>query len=164
MERTRILGLIGVGVEQQKDGASAPRQGAPVPIAPTAREKSKPSVKPVGLHSAAQKLLEALAQHASARWTWGQVGLLAGLKASGGHFNAGRQELRDAGFIAENGDLVEITESGLSAAGVVPSAPSTPDERLEMWCGKLPAPAPDMLRALSERSTWTSVDALAASR
>jgi hypothetical protein len=44
-----------------------------------------------GMHPAARKLLIALAQHAPARFTWGQAATLAGLKPSGGHFNAGRK-------------------------------------------------------------------------
>jgi hypothetical protein len=56
------------------------------------------------LHPAARKLLTALAQHAPvtalaqhapARFTWGQIATLAGLKPSGGHFSAGRKQLRD---------------------------------------------------------------------
>jgi uncharacterized protein len=46
-----------------------------------------------GLHPAAHKLLIAAARHAPARFTWGQLATLAGLKPSGGHFNAGRKEL-----------------------------------------------------------------------
>ena len=48
-----------------------------------------------GVHPAARKLLIALAQHAPARFTWGQAATLAGLKSSGGHFNAGRKSLRE---------------------------------------------------------------------
>jgi hypothetical protein len=47
------------------------------------------------LHPAARKLLMALAQHAPARFTWSQLATLAGLKPSGGHFNAGREHLRE---------------------------------------------------------------------
>jgi hypothetical protein len=50
-----------------------------------------------GIHPAARKLLTAAARHAPGRFTWGQLAILAGLKSSGGHFNAGRKELRAAG-------------------------------------------------------------------
>jgi hypothetical protein len=33
-------------------------------------------------------------------------------------------------------------------AGEVPASPSTPGERLALWCARLPAPAPEMLRTL----------------
>jgi hypothetical protein len=37
----------------------------------------------------------------------------------------------------------------LKTAGEVPSAPSTPVERLALWCDRLPSPAPEMLRTLA---------------
>jgi uncharacterized protein len=101
------------------------------------------------LHPAARKLLVALAQHAPARFTWGQAATLAGLKPSGGHFNAGRKSLRESGYIDEANDLLSATPAGLKAAGEVPPAPSTPVERLALWCDRLPAPAPEMLRTLA---------------
>jgi hypothetical protein len=76
------------------------------------------------LHPAARKLLLALAQHAPARFTWGQAATLAGLKPSGGHFNAGRKSLRESGYIEEANDLLSATPAGLKAAGEVPPAPS----------------------------------------
>ena len=79
-----------------------------------------------GAHPAARKLLIAAAQHAPARFTWGQLATLAGLKPSGGHFNAGRKDLRALGYVAENNGLVVPTEDGLQAAGELPAAPSTP--------------------------------------
>jgi hypothetical protein len=104
-----------------------------------------------GLHPAAHKLLIAAARHAPARFTWGQLATLAGLKPSGGHFNAGRKELRDAQYIAETQGLIAATPTGMKVAGEVPPAPSTPAERLALWCARLPSPAPEMLRALAGR-------------
>ena len=102
------------------------------------------------LHPAARKLLGALARHAPARFTWGQVATLAGLKPSGGHFNAGRKELRDRGLVEEEGDgCAAITELGLVETGERAPAPSSPAERLEVWCARLPSPAPQMLRYLA---------------
>jgi hypothetical protein len=101
------------------------------------------------VHPAARKLLTALAQHAPARFTWGQAATLAGLKSSGGHFNAGRKSLRESGYIEEMNDLLSASPIGLKAAGEVPPAPSTPAERLALWCGRLPSPAPEMLRTLA---------------
>jgi hypothetical protein len=104
-----------------------------------------------GLHPAAHKLVIAAARHAPARFTWGQLATLAGLKPSGGHFNAGRKELRDAQYISETEGLVAATPAGMKIAGEVPPAPSTPAERLALWCARLPSPAPEMLRALAAR-------------
>ena len=107
-------------------------------------------------------MLVALAQHAPARFTWGQAATLAGLKPSGGHFNAGRKSLRDAGYVAEINDLVVASPAGLKAAGEVPAAPSTPAERLALWCGRLPSPAPEMLRTLAaEGERYMDADELA---
>ena len=64
-----------------------------------------------GIHPAGRKLLTAAAQHAPARFTWGQLATLAGLKPSGGHFNAGRKDLRAAGDVAETNGLVTVTPS-----------------------------------------------------
>ena len=115
------------------------------------------------LHPAARKLLQALAQHAPARFTWGQAATLAGLKPSGGHFNAGRKDLRAAGYVAETNGLVTPTSEGMKAAGEVPPAPSTPAERLALWCDRLPSPAPEMLRALAARGErYIDADQLAA--
>jgi hypothetical protein len=109
-----------------------------------------------GAHPAARKLLIAAAQHAPARFTWGQLATLAGLKPSGGHFNAGRKDLRTAGYVDEGNGLVTATAAGLKAAGEVPPTPSTPAERLALWCDRLPSPAPEMLRTLADkaRPTW----------
>jgi hypothetical protein len=101
------------------------------------------------IHPAARKLLTSLAQHAPARFTWGQAATLAGRKPSGGHFNSGRKDLRAAGYVAETNGLVTLTPDGLKAAGEELPAPSTPAARLALWCGRLPAPAPEMLRTLA---------------
>ena len=126
--------------------ASAPISETKPPHSSRVGANAKPSDGPRievrgGRHPAAQKLLTALAQHAPTRFTWGQAATLGGLKPSGGHFNAGRKELRDAGYVAEIDGLVTPTPEGLNAAGEVPAAPSTPAERLALWCERLPAPA-----------------------
>ena len=38
---------------------------------------------------------------------------------------------------------------GLKAVSAVPPAPSTPAERLALWCDRLPSPAPEILRTLA---------------
>ena len=45
----------------------------------------------------------------------------------------------------------------------MPPAPSTPAERLALWCGRLPAPAPEMLRTLAAQGErYMDADELAA--
>jgi hypothetical protein len=110
---------------------------------------NSPTASGNGIHPAARKLLTALAPHAPARFTWGQAATLAGLKPSGGHFNSGRKDLQAAGYVIEADGLVAPTPDGFKAAGEVPPTPSTPAARLALWCGRLPAPAPEMLRTLA---------------
>jgi hypothetical protein len=114
------------------------------------------------LHPAARKLLSALAQHAPARFTWGQAATLAGLKPSGGYFNAGRKELRDRAFVEEGDGCVAISGLGLTEAGEQAPAPSSPAERLDLWCARLPSPAPQMLRYLAAQGArFVAADELA---
>jgi hypothetical protein len=137
---------------------SRPKPARPVQLAPMAEPASGE-----GTHPAARKLLTAAAQHAPGRFTWGQLATLAGLKPSGGHFNAGRKELRAAGYVAEANGLVTATSQGMKAAGEVPPSPSTPAERLALWCDRLPSPAPEMLRALAAQGeAYMDADELAA--
>jgi hypothetical protein len=122
-----------------------------------------PAASGTSIHPAARKLLTALAQHAPARFTWSQAATLAGLKPSGGHFNSGRKDLRAAGYVAETNGLVTPTPHGLKAAGEVPRAPSTPADRLALWCSRLPPPAPEMLRTLAAHGErYMDADELAA--
>jgi hypothetical protein len=146
---------------------------AALPQEPEAKIAAKP-VRPLrvvapgpvsgdGAHPAARKLLIAAAQHVPARFTWGQLATLAGLKPSGGHFNAGRKDLRAAGYVDEVNGLVTATAAGLNATGEVPPTPSTPAERLALWCDRLPSPAPEMLRTLAgQGEAYMEADDLAA--
>lgn len=135
-----------------------PNGAAPAPalVRPEATARPAPARLPVeaapdaaALHPAARKLLAALAQHAPARFTWGQAATLAGLKPSGGHYNAGRKQVRDLGLVKEAADLVTVTAAGMQAAGEVAPAPSSAAERLDLWCARLLSPAPEMLRSLA---------------
>jgi hypothetical protein len=136
----------------------------PLPIvSPAPTETDSAAAAGGGIHPAARKLLMAAAQHAPGRFTWGQLATLAGLKPSGGHFNAGRKSLRESAYIAEANELVTATEQGQKAAGEVPPAPSTAAERLTLWCGRLRSPAPEILRALAaQRERYVEADELAA--
>src|SRR3954469_16899378 len=131
--------------------------------APRSRARASSSHGADGdIQGAARKLLIAAAQHAPGRFTWGQLAILAGLKPSGGHFNAGRKQLRQNGYVDETNNLIGVTKAGLKAAGEVPPAPSTPAERLALWCERLPAPAPEILRTLAVQSDRSmSADELA---
>jgi uncharacterized protein len=128
---------------------------APRRTAATSAASSSKSGSDGELHPAGRKLLLVLAQHAPGRFTLGQAATLAGLKPSGGHFNAGRKSLRESGHISEGNELIAVTPGGLKAAGEVPPRPSSPAEWLAMWCDRLPAPAPEMLRTLAAQGGRT---------
>ena len=153
----KLAGIAAAGLPSisptPRSSASSPSPAGPSKprIAASIAKRPGPAGVDTGtpLHPAGRKLLAALAQHAPARFTWGQAATLAGLKPSGGHYNAGRKQLRDLELIDETGDLVTVSPAGLGAAGDVPPAPSSPDERLALWCERLPNPAPEMLRALA---------------
>ena len=151
----KIATLAASDVRTPGDTAEIAAQSQPkIPGAKSVRPSrvetsDSPAASGNGIHPAARKLLTALAQHAPARFTWGQAATLAGLKPSGGHFNSGRKDLRAAGYVVEANGLVAPTPDGLKAVGDLPPAPSTPAARLALWCGRLPAPAPEMLRTLA---------------
>jgi hypothetical protein len=64
---------------------------------------------------------------------------------------------------AESDGLVTATTDGLRAAGEVPPAPSTPAERLSLWCGRWPSPALEMLRRrAAQGEQFMNADELAA--
>lgn len=81
-------------------------------------------------------------------FTRAQVGTLTGFKISGGTFQTYWSQLRRLGYIDEQGSEIRITEAGLDAAGVAPSAPSTTAELLAMWGERLKAGARQMLDVL----------------
>jgi hypothetical protein len=143
-------------------GASPPEPG-PVAIttrrpAPAGRPEATPDAQRGELTTAARRLLAVLVERAPARLTWGQVATLAGLKASGGYFNTGVRLLRGAGLVAEAGAHVWASETAIQENGGRPRRRQTPAEVLAMWCEKLPAPAPAMLRALAEREGVVPAD------
>lgn len=145
------------------EAAGAPAKSPPLEERPATTPRKPPRTAPdrratpsggsAGngtLHAAARAILAVLAARAPTRLTWQQAATLAGLKARGGHFNAGRQQLRAERLIAEQGPLVWATEAGLARSGAdAPWTPSTAAEVRDMWCGRLPSPAPAMIRELA---------------
>lgn len=163
IESLRVSGKI---VQKNQSAAKAsPAPVAPaVPATPTVPRDARPSPAPLSdgvLHPAARKLLAESARHAPARFTWVQLATLAGLKPSGGHFNSGRKDLRDRGLILEDSNLVLASPAGIEEIGETTPAPSTPAERLDMWCARLPKPAPDMLRTIVNAGGWIDAEGLA---
>ncbi|HEY0341113.1 MAG TPA: DUF87 domain-containing protein, partial [Steroidobacteraceae bacterium] len=93
------------------------------------RQKQLPRVTGE-LPPAARKLLATLCERFPASFTWTQAATLSGLKASGGHFNAGRKALRDGTLIAEKGNLISASLVGLAKSGVTPRGPIGKVEQL----------------------------------
>lgn len=114
---------------------------------------------PGALPGAAKPLLEVLLAQDPVRLTWAQIATLAGLKARGGHYNAGKQHLLKHEIAVEEAGLVglgpRVNVAGLTARKG--AAPKTPTEVLEMWLGKLKAPANQMLRYLVSTRNGSSV-------
>jgi sulfur transfer protein SufE len=131
--------------------------------APLPTHKPAASLKPVTvpkepldseqvIPSGARRMLQVLAQRHPLKLTRSQLGTLAGFTPSGGTFGNYFGALKRLSFIheARNGD-VEITQPGLDHVGAdVPPAPSTTDEKVQMWSARLPAGAERMLRFLVE--------------
>lgn len=107
-----------------------------------------------GMTAASARLLAILARHAPARFTWGQLGTLAGLKARGGHFNASRKALRDRGFVEEDGALVWASAAGMEEAGEVPPAPATVQEKVAIWREALSPLSAQILGLLVDSRDW----------
>ena len=129
--------------------AKAPK--APEPSAPTSHTAphSRPYPAPstaAALNSAARKMLEVLDTNPPVRRSWQQVATLAGLKARGGHFNAGRKALVDAHLTNEAGGLVAIAAP---SAGAKPEV-HDPAALVEQWAGVLKGAASKILRFIFE--------------
>ncbi len=131
-------------------------QSGPALVRPAALPRQHPQAVPpegdVSLRAGERKMLQALAQRHPARYTVSQLGTLSGFAPRGGTFRTYLGVLKRAGFIAEQGGEVSVTESGLAYLGAdVPPAPATTDEMLAMWRARLRAGEARMLDALVER-------------
>lgn len=143
-----ILQSLNVVVERLCDIVDgAPDEPADFEAAPAV--PSAPAPSDGALHPAARAILTVLVTMHPARLTWQQAATLAGLKARGGHFNAGRKALREGQLIDEQDGMIAASAVGMSEIGTLPDRPQSPAEVLAMWKAKLPAPAPQMLDHLS---------------
>lgn len=122
----------------EPDGRAAVAKSAARPQ-PAARESAAGT-----LNSAARKMLVVLDTNPPVRRSWTQVATLAGLKARGGHFNAGRKALIDGGLIVESNGLVAIASPSAGA----PRAHIDTAALVETWAGALSGAAPKILRLL----------------
>jgi hypothetical protein len=89
-------------------------------------------------------MLAVLDTNPPVRRSWQRVATLAGLKARGGHFNAGRRALVENGLVAEAGALVAIAAPSATAG----PAAHDPAALVETWARTLSGPAPAILKCL----------------
>jgi hypothetical protein len=113
---------------------------------------------PGRMNGAAGKLLAVLDTNPPIRRTWAQTATLAGLKARGGHFNAGRKALIDSGAVVVDGDLISIATPSATAPS---PADGDPARLVETWAAALDGSAPRILRQLFTIGGSASRDRLA---
>lgn len=121
--------------------ATSPAQPLKRPVASSS--KTEASV-PGHLNSAARKMLAVLDTNPPVRRSWTQIATLAGLKARGGHFNAGKKALIDQAWVEEAAGLVSIRQT--SATSRPPTA--DPAALVDLWAANLSGAAPKILRHL----------------
>jgi DNA-binding IclR family transcriptional regulator len=93
--------------------------------------------------------------------TKAQLGTVAKFKITGGTFQTYWGTLRRAGYVAEDGREVYITDDGLAYEGVTPGPPPTTEEILERWRSSLKAGARRMLDEVLAQPTGIARDELA---
>lgn len=112
-------------------------------------EESHPVPVDLKLAKGAVGMLKALAAIHPGGLTKKQVALAAGLKSSGGTFGTYWSKLNVLSFIEGGYGLFRVTDVGLAFLGDdIPVQPTTPEEKLEFWCQRMPGRSKDMLRIL----------------
>ena len=129
-------------------GAKMPKAAA---TRPTLREPSDLT------NSAARKMLAVLDTNPPVRRSWQQVATLAGLKARGGHFNAGRRALLESGRVLEAEGLISV----MSPSAGAPAAVNDSAAMVELWAAALAGAAPKILRTLFDMGGFASRAAVA---
>jgi hypothetical protein len=128
----------------------------PEPKRAAVSKSPKPTSAP-GLNSAGQKMLAVLDTDPPVRRSWTQVATLAGLKARGGHFNAGKKGLVESDLIEVDGDMVMIAKpSGNARTGKIGQSAI-----VEMWAKVLRGAAPKILRTIADSRTPISRESIA---
>ena len=98
----------------------------------------------------AMRMLKAAAMFHPKPITRRQISTLVGIAPSGSTFSTYITELKNAGYLIESGDSIEITAEGRENAGEVQPLPTDPMELLAMWKSKFRAGAARMLDVITE--------------
>lgn len=101
------------------------------------------------LRSGAMRILAAVGSFHPKPVTKRQVGVLVGMKITGGTFNTYLGELKKNGWVYGYGDSLEISEVGRANLGDIKPVSRKPEDLLEMWAGKFRKGASEMLRAIA---------------
>lgn len=128
-----IAGGIEIALSRAaRPAAPAPAASAPRPAAAPAPSRPAPlaHVAETGLKPGALRVLQALAERHPLQVTRPQLGSLAGMKWRGGAFSEYYSSLRKAGYIADSGGRIYVTDAGLAAAGVDPASGGS---MIEVW-------------------------------
>lgn len=97
------------------------------------------------LGTPARHFLTTMARFYPMRLTLGQLGVLADRKTRGGSFNTAMRQLRDGGYIDEDGGVLMLSDRGVTEAGVTPE-PMT----IDRWREVLPVASREVLDVLVE--------------
>jgi hypothetical protein len=110
----------------------------PTESAPARREAPQRAANSSGgpLGSGPMKILAALAGYPDSRATRTQLGVIAGYSPNAGGFRNNLSALRQAGFIRDDGPIVEITSRGASQVSGIVAAVTTRDVH-DLWRAKL---------------------------
>jgi len=145
------------------DGRLTSKMTPPPPLKPAARPAA-PAASIAGMVPYAEgaegpklrlgerRLLSVLASRHPVRLTLSQAATLAKLRKTGGTWGAYLGTLRRAGLVSQDGDFLDITESGFAYfGGNPPSAPCGTDQIVKMWKERLRSGERRMLDALLAR-------------
>ncbi len=137
-----------IGTLRAEDGTVASGSTGVLFVKPATRPARPQPAKSIAadtvLNGAARKMLAVLDTNPPVRRSWQQIATLAGLKARGGHFNAGRKAIIVGGYIIERDGLIEHASPSPGAAKPV----NDPATVVEMWATALSGAAPRILRFL----------------
>lgn len=126
--------------------SSNPRPFVPRPAKPA----NSNGHSEVNLRAGARRMLAVLAQWYPSGRTESQVAAQVQMKKTGGTWSAYKSDLRNGGYFEQRGDgLWYATEAGREYVGAdAPEMPSTTEEVVQLWGGKLRRGAREMLDVL----------------
>jgi hypothetical protein len=145
----RTAGLLDPGP------ARTPERQRPPRLAPAVAARHRPDtttagvpVSGVALKAGAVRMMQAMVDHHPTRLSRAQLATLAGMKVTGGTFGTYLSALRRGAYLAERGDLLEVTDHGLAVCGGHCTEPTTAEQVQQRWRAALKAGARRMLGEL----------------